>query len=600
MTRSIHTARVALVFVAVCCLSSPTVYGQTFDVTWTFGNNGFSSYRLDTFSPPGAQLGTVGIDNPTLALELGRRYQVKVVNYGPHPLDILSKGSSASRDTVLLSMGSAPGTFESDPTVKWEDPGQGVVRFTLTGPLYQAMIQEGRTPGYRCRAHPVTMRGDFTVAGAPIAERIGPSGVHVDFQTVASGLAAPVDLKPAPQDADRLYIVDQAGLVYVIEQGKLRQEPFLDVKARLVQPLGILGTFDANDYDERGLLGLAFHPDFATSGSPGFHRVYTYTSEPVQGPADFPISDVNAMNHQSVVTEWQAVADGSHIDPTSARVLMRIDEPQFNHNGGMLAFGPDGYLYISTGDGGAANDTGPGHGATGNGQNINTVLGKILRIDPLAPESAPESRDPVSANGAYRVPWDNHFVGVDGLDEIYAYGFRNPFRFSFDRLSGMLIVADVGQDHVEEIDIVRKGGNYGWRIKEGDFLFDPNGAIVGLPFEDQTLIDPVAQYDHDDGLSIIGGFMYYGRVAAELRALYVFGDFSQGFDKPNGRLFTADLLTGQIQELLIGKDGRRLDLFIKGMGQDQEGELYVLATSALGPYGTTGVVLKMVGVPMGQ
>ena len=144
----------------------------------------------------------------------------------------------------------------------------------------------------------------------------------------------------------------------------------------------------------------------------------------------------------------------------------------------------------------------------------------------------PGSRDAAAANGAYRIPWDNHFVGIDGIDEIYAYGFRNPFRFGFDKLSGMLIVADVGQDLVEEINIVRKGGNYGWRIKEGDFLFDPEGLAVGLPFEDERFKDPVAQYDHDDGISIIGGYMYYGSHVPELRPFYVFGDFSQGFRRP--------------------------------------------------------------------
>ena len=457
-----------------------TALGQTPDVAWTLGDVGFSAYRLDAFTPAGADLGTLGSQNPTLALELGKRYQVKVVNFSVHPLEVIAKGNSASADKVLLAMGPAPGTFESDAAVKWEDPGQGIVRFTLTSELYRAMVADGRTPGYRCRPHAPTMRGDFTVAGVPIAERIGKSSIQVDLQTVASGLAAPVALVPDPERVGRLLVVDQAGVIHAIENGQLQAAPFLDVRNRLVQPLGILGKFDETDYDERGLLGFAFHPAFADPGSPGFGRVYTYTSEPVQGPADFTVGGVAAMNHQSVVTEWKVLADRSRVDPASARVLLRIDEPQFNHNGGDLAFGPDGYLYISLGDGGGANDTDEGHGTTGNGQNVNTVLGKILRIDPLPPESTPGSRDAAAANGAYRIPWDNHFVGIDGIDEIYAYGFRNPFRFGFDKLSGMLIVADVGQDRVEEINIVRKGGNYGWRLKEGDFLFDPEGVVVGL------------------------------------------------------------------------------------------------------------------------
>jgi len=573
---------------------STAAQAQLFDVAWTFGNVDFSSYRLDAFEPSDVEFGTIGEENPTLPLELGKRYQVKVTDYIAHPFEIIAKASSPTQDRVLLSM-TIQGSFESDPQVSWEDDGRGTVRFTLTMPLYLAMTEDDRIPGYRCRIHLFLMRGDFLVSGLPIAERISLSPIQIDIETIASGLAAPVDLVPDPQIPDWLYVVDQAGRILVIHQGQLQAEPFLDVTDRLVQPLGILGSFDVNDYDERGLLGLAFHPDFADADKPGYHKVYTYTSEPVQGPADFTIDlPPDQINHQSIITEWQLAAGGLNIDPSSARVLLRIDQPQFNHNGGKIAFGPDGYLYIALGDGGGANDTSAGHGDQGNGQNINTVHGSILRIDPVAPDLTPDSRDAVSDNSAYRIPWDNYFVGIDGIDEIYAYGFRNPFRFSFDRLSGMLIVADVGQNRVEEIDIVRKGLNYGWNIKEGDFLFDPEGQKIGLPFEDPSLIDPVVQYDHDDGISVIGGHMYYGMQIPQLRALYIFGDFSRGFSGPDGRLFTADLLTGQIQELLIGRDSHNLKLYVKGLGLDRDGEIYILASSALGPYGNTGVVLKLV------
>jgi len=586
----------ALILVA---FGSVTAQAQLFDVIWTFGNVGFSSYRLSAFEPSNIEFGTIGAENPTLPLELGKRYQVKVTDYIAHPFEIIAKSTSPTQDKVLLSM-SIQGPFESDPQVNWEDDGRGTVRFTLTKPLYQAMIEDGRIPGYRCRIHLFSMRGDFLVLGLPIAERIGPSSIPIDLEIIASGLTAPVDLLPDPQIPDWLYVVDQAGRILVIYQGQLQAEPFLDLTDRIVQPLGILGSFDVNDYDERGLLGLAFHPDYADADKPGYHKAYTYTSEPIQGSADFTIDlPPDQINHQSVITEWQLAAGGLNIDSDSARVLLRIDQPQFNHNGGKIAFGPDGYLYIALGDGGGANDTSAGHGDQGNGQNINTVHGSILRIDPVAPELTPDSRDAVSANGAYRIPWDNYFVGIDGIDEIYAYGFRNPFRFSFDRLSGMLIVADVGQDHVEEIDIVRKGLNYGWHIKEGDFLFDPEGLNIGLPFENPSLTDPVAQYDHDDGISVIGGHMYYGTQIPQLRALYVFGDFSRGFREPDGRLFVADLLTGQIRELLVGNDSHNLKLFVKGLGRDRDGELYILASSALGPYGNTGVVLKLVPLTQG-
>ncbi|MEN6334166.1 MAG: PQQ-dependent sugar dehydrogenase, partial [Phycisphaerales bacterium] len=404
MKEAAQVKRFARLFVVLSLGVSTAAFAQTFDVAWTLGNVGFSAYRLDAFTPAAANLGTLGAQNPTLALELGARYQVRVVDFNTHPFEVIAKGTSASADKVLLSMGSPAGTFESDPDVKWEDPGQGIVRFTLTSALYQAMVADGRVPGYRCRPHAPMMRGDFTVAGLPIAERIGGSAIHVDLQTVASGLTSPVALVPDPGQAGRLLVVDQAGTIRVIENGQLRAESFLDVKDRLVQPLGILGKFNETDYDERGLLGFAFHPDVAKAGKSGFGRVYTYTSEPVQGPADFSVEGVAVMNHQSVVTEWQLTADRGRVDPTSARVIMRIDQPQFNHNAGDLAFGPDGYLYISLGDGGGANDADEGHGSTGNGQNIHTVHGSLLRIDPLPPELTPASRDAVSVNGAYRVP----------------------------------------------------------------------------------------------------------------------------------------------------------------------------------------------------
>jgi len=578
-------------------LAGAAAQAQAPDVAWTFGAIGSSSYRLDAFTPAGIEFGTIGSADPTLPLALGKRYQVKVTDYMMHPFEVIAKSSSPTQDKVLLSM-SIAGPSEADPKVNWQDDGRGTVAFTLTAELYQAMTESGRTPGYRCRPHFMEMRGDFTVAGLPLADTIQPSPIRIDLETVASGLIAPVDLRPDPAVAGRLHVVDQAGLVRTIEQGQLLETPFLDVRDRLVQPLGILGSFDEDDYDERGLLGLAFHPGFADPSSPGYRTLYTYTSEPASGPADFTLDLASEeVNHQSVVTEWQLARGQNIVDPSTARVVMRIDQPQFNHNGGYLAFGPDGYLYIALGDGGAANDAGAGHGPDGNGQNIHTVHGSILRIDPSPPASTPDSRNAVSANGQYRIPWDNEFVGIDGVDEIFAYGFRNPYRFSFDKLTGALIVADVGQGHVEEIDIVRKGGNYGWKIKEGDFLFDPEDIAVGVPFEDPALIDPVAQYDHDDGLAVVGGFLYFGTQVPQLRALYVFGDFSRAFTAPAGRLFVANLWTGQIEELLIGNEQQPLGLFVKGMGQDRDGEVYVLASTALGPYGDTGVVFKIVPAP---
>lgn len=565
-----------------------TAFGQDYDVAWTFGSVGASSYRLDAFDPADADLAPLGSEDPTLPLVLGKRYQVRVVNYTIHPFEVIAKGASASQDAVLLSA-EAAGPFESDPDVAWEEDSNGTVRFTLTLSLYQAMIQDGHSPGYRCLHHFASMRGDFTVSGLPI---------RVDLKTVVSGLTAPILLVPDPTEAERLYVVDQTGVVFRVDQGQLQAAPFLDVQARLVQPLGALGSFDANDFDERGLLGLAFHPGYADPSSPGHGRIYTYTSEPPAGLGDFTVGvPTGELDHQNVILEWRVGTNGLTIDPDSAREVLRIDQPGWGQNAGHLAFGPDGYLYISLGDGGGSNDAGPGHGPLGNGQDLRTAHGSILRIDPVAPDLTTGSKDAVGANGAYRIPSDNPFVGTEGVvPEIYAYGFRDPYRFSFDAETGRLIVADVGQNHFEEIDIVQKGGNYGWNIKEGDFLFDPTGTKVGVPLEDPSLIDPVAQYSHADGTAIIGGHVYRGSSMPDLQGRYVFGDFSRVFSGPEGQLLAADLSTGEIQELLIGAAHRPLGTYVKGLGQDRAGELYVLASRALGPYGDTGVVLKIVPV----
>jgi hypothetical protein len=353
------------------------------------------------------------------------------------------------------------------------------------------------------------------------------------------------------------------------------------------------------NFDERGFLGLAFHPDYNEPNAVGYRTFYTYTSEPVDGPADFTLElpPDSMMDHQSVIREWQWDGSSMQVDPNSSRVVLRIDQPQFNHNAGHLAFGSDDYLYIALGDGGGANDTSPGHGPEGNGQNLCTVHGSLLRIDPLDPNLTSGSPDAGSAKCAYRLPADNPFVGLTGLDEIYAYGFRNPYRFSFDARSGALIVADVGQGAIEEIDVVVKGGNYGWNLKEGTFEFISETGQVGPPFEDPNLIDPMAQYDHDDGLAVVGGYVYYGTAVPDLLGQYVFGDFSLQFASPQGRLFVADLFTGEIQELLIGAQGDPLGLFVKGFGQDRDGEIYPLASTVGGPTGDAGVVLKIVAEP---
>jgi len=426
----------------------------------------------------------------------------------------------------------------------------------------------------------------------PIPAPIAKGSIGIELEPVASGLTAPVQLTLAGDGSGRLFVVDQAGQILVHQNGQIAATPFLDVSS-LLPPLGIFGTGDPNDFDERGLLGLAFHPGYSDPQSAGFGKFYTYHSEPVGPAADFtlPLPGGAAFDHQNVVSEWSVdPSDPNLADASSRRELFRMDHPQFNHNAGGLEFGPDGYLYISVGDGGNANDAGDGHTAIGNGQDLENPHGSLLRIDVDGDNSA---------NGQYGIPGDNPFANGGGLAEIFAYGLRNPYRFSHDSATGRLILPDVGQNQIEEINIGAAGGNYGWRLKEGTFKFDHTTGeitddLTGLP---PGLIDPVAQYDHDEGLSIIGGFMYRGSAIPELQGRYVFGDFSGDFFDPTGRLFSADLATGVIEELVLGTDDRELGLFVKGFGQDADGELYLLAGTNLGPFGSLGQVYKIVPVP---
>ncbi len=419
-----------------------------------------------------------------------------------------------------------------------------------------------------------------------IPEVIPDSDISIDLEPVADGFTQPVWAVSPPHVTDRLYVVDQIGKIWAIglDGSAPERTLFLDVGVDGLDILVPLGAFGPGSFDERGLLGLAFDPDYTSNG-----LLYTYTSEPATGAADFSTMPPGEVaNHESVVREWR-VADptspAATVDPASSRVLLSIDEPQFNHNAGALVFGHDEYLYVAVGDGGSADDQGVGHADGGNGQDLSpgNVLGKILRIDP---------RGSNSANGNYGIPSTNPFVGSAAADEIYAYGFRNPYRMSVDRGTGRLVAADVGQNDIEEVDFVRRGGNYGWPVKEGSFLFDMNGDDPGFttnfsPGRPIGLLDPVAEYDHDEGVSITGGFIYRGSGVPELRGSYVFGDFTRSFAGPEGRVFMATRADG-ISELAAP------GLFIGGFGEDGNGEIYVLGSQVFAPVDTTGVVMRIV------
>lgn len=348
-----------------------------------------------------------------------------------------------------------------------------------------------------------------------------PGSYTLDVEPIVSGLVRPTYITDAGDNSGRLYVVEQRGRILVIENGKLRNTPFLDIRD-LVNTSG----------NERGLLSVAFHPSFNKNGQ---FYVY-YTGQP---------------NGDTVVARYLLSRDPNVADPASAKTLLTVDQPEPNHNGGLLLFGPDGYLYIGLGDGGGGGDR---HGSIGNGQNLNTLLGKILRID--------VNQEP------YAAPADNPFAGrSDARPEIWAYGLRNPWRFSFDRETHDLYIADVGQGAYEEVNFQpassHGGENYGWRLMEGAHCYNP---AQGCPRD--GLVLPIAEYTHDSGCSITGGYVYRGARYPWLRGQYLFADYCTGIvwsTQPDA--------SGKWNTVQRG----RFDFTVSSFGEDQQGELYVLA-----------------------
>jgi len=413
----------------------------------------------------------------------------------------------------------------------------------------------------------------------------------VDLQLVADNLTSPIGVVAVPDASNRLFVIDQVGKIWIIgANGARLGAPFIDVTNRLPS----LSPF----YDERGLLGFAFHPDYKTNG-----KFYVYYQLPPRPGG--PQAGVN-WNNLSRISEFKVSASNPNAaDLATERVLLEMDDPQSNHNGGTLAFGPDGYLYISIGDGGAADDVAPGHvedwypvNAGGNGQDIEANLfGNILRID-------------VNTGNPYGIPVDNPFVDKPGKDEIYAYGFRNPYRFSFDMGgSHHLYVGDAGQSLYEEVDDVRKGGNYGWNVKEGTHCFNAASDLTELancPDVDNLgnpLIDPVIELNNAANprggiaTTVIGGNVYRGHAIPGFMGKYIFGTFSQSFTTADGELFIAQPGGPGLwpfQEIHLVSHPDDIGYFLKGFGQDNEGEIYLAVSGKLGPSGSTGKVFKLV------
>lgn len=334
------------------------------------------------------------------------------------------------------------------------------------------------------------------------------------LERLVGGLTGPISLVHAGDGSDRLYALEQPGRVRVIEGGKLLAEPFLDLTDR-VETRGM----------EQGLLGLAFDPDYEENGL--FYVHYTGRNK-----------------GETVIARYRRAGDALRGDPSSEEILLTVAQPFANHNGGTILFGPDRYLYIALGDGGSGGD--PGNRA----QNLESLLGKILRID-------------VSEPGGYRIPAENPFVAKPGRDEIWAYGLRNPWRISFDRETGDLWIADVGQNQIEEVNLqpaAGKGGeNYGWRFYEGTERYgrgDPPPTVF-----------PVAQYTHDEGgCSITGGYLYRGSQIPGLTGIYLYGDYCSG--KLWGLQRDGEKWS---QALLLDTEAN-----IAAFGEDEQGELYVV------------------------
>ena len=401
----------------------------------------------------------------------------------------------------------------------------------------------------------------------------GKSGVALKL--IATNLTAPSVLTDF--DGKRMIVAEQPGQIHLMTpDGKLTL--FADFTSKLLIKPGL--------FDERGVLGLALHPKFAAN-----HKFYVCYSAPKRPEAPAP------WDHTMWVSEFTAKGDTA--DLASERRLLPIDKPYFTHNGGRIAFGPDGFLYIGVGDGGNKNDlnkedSDKARSPLGNGQDLTVLLGKMLRIDVDHP----------AAGQPYGIPLDNPFAKGGGRPEIYAWGIRNPWGFSFDRAGQReLFACDVGQNRWEEINLIVRGGNYGWNLKEGKEWFNPKAENKPLdaPYRDPgnaKFVDPILTYGNvanfpqdGQGKSVTGGYVYRGKALPQLAGKYIFADWSKHFALPQGVLFTGTHgADGKWTLALLEPEshpGTHLGTFVWAFGEDRDGELYVL-TNQTGALGTKG------------
>jgi glucose/arabinose dehydrogenase len=436
------------------------------------------------------------------------------------PVVVASPGSGTAPTTVIILPSSTPAPVPTITPMPVPTITATLVPTTTPIPVLPSdtplSSQASATPTPLLPTTTPTPRPTPTPTpdGSPIDD---PAAIRVELKRVVGGLESPVGITHAVGGRGWLFVVEKVGRIRVVRDGTLSPVPFLDITGRT-----------GSSKSEQGLLGLAFHPGYAQNG---FFFV-NYTDR----------------EGDTVVSRFSVSADPALADPASEAVVLMLDQPAANHNGGHLAFGPDGYLYIGTGDGGGAGDQ------FRNGQNGMTLLGAMLRLD-------------VDGSLPYSVPVDNPFVGDPALrDEIWAIGLRNPWRFSFDRLTGHLYTADVGQNTYEEVNFLAVdhpgGQNYGWPIMEGMHCFPEDRSC-----DRSGLTPPVVEYDHSLGCSVTGGYVYRGQEFPILTGIYLFGDYCSG--RIWGLASTGDA-GWQLAELA------QADLRLSSFGEDETGELYLV------------------------
>jgi len=414
-------------------------------------------------------------------------------------------------------------TVESGSTVVSPQPSRppnslpaGDTPTAIPVPAAPATLVPSDTPTTKPSSTPTAL----PPTASPTAGLAAPlDSIILELQPIVGGLDTPVGIANAGDGSGRLFVLEKVGRIRVVQGGVLASVPFLDITSRV-----------GSSSNEQGLLGLVFHPDYANNG---FFFI-NYTDR--QG--------------DTVVARYKVSADPAQADPASETTVLTIDQPAANHNGGGLVFGPDGYLWVGTGDGGGAGDR------FGNGQKGQTLLGKMLRLD-------------VDDGQPYTIPRDNPFVADPNVrDEIWAIGMRNPWRYSFDRLTGDLYIADVGQGQYEEVDFQPAGDpggqNYGWPIMEGLHCYPESRSC-----DQAGLTLPVFEYDHSQGCSITGGYVYRGQEFLFLTGVYLFGDYCSG---RIGGLIRASSGQGAWQGSWLSQ----ADVQLSSFGEDEAGELYLV------------------------